>query len=160
MKKLILLFDLLIFIFQSNAKVKKLYDISADPSEQLQTAVKEAKKTDKHIMIQIGGNWCPWCFRFHDFHSDNKELDSMMSADYILINVNYDPKLNNPFFAKLDYPQRFGFPVIVILNKYGNRLHTQDSWYLEDGKDGYDYEKFKTFLRNWTPAAVKPSSYK
>ena len=110
-------------------------------------------------MVQIGGNWCSWCFKFHDFYSNDKELDSLLESNYVLINVNYNPKNKHDLFKQLDFPQRFGFPVIVISDAEGKRLHTQNSWYLEDGKGSYDREKFKSFLKNWTAKAVDPESY-
>ncbi|MCD4792570.1 MAG: thioredoxin family protein [Bacteroidales bacterium] len=133
---------------------KILYDINADPLQQFEKAIKEAEKTNKHVMLQIGGNWCPWCFRFHDFYKNDAELDSLLKTNYVIINVNYDPKKKQELFTKLGFPQRFGFPVIVITDAAGNRLHTQNSWYLEDGKDSYNKEKFKSFLKNWTVEAI------
>ena len=44
------------------------------------------------------------------------------------VRVNYDPKnKNEEVLAELGYPQRFGFPVFVILDANGNRIHTQNS---------------------------------
>jgi hypothetical protein len=57
----------------------------------------------------------------------------------------------------LENPQRFGFPVLVVLNSNGQRIHTQDSGLLESG-DGYDPKKVIGFLKNWTPAALVQTS--
>jgi hypothetical protein len=54
---------------------------------------------------------------------------------------------------KLNHPERFGFPVFVVLDEQGRVLHTQDSSFLEEGK-GYDKEKVLRFFNNWTPKAV------
>ena len=140
---------------------EKLYDTNADGLQQFKSAVKQAGEEHKNVMIQIGGNWCSWCYKFHDYYTNDAKLDSMIKADYVVIRVNYDKSLKNEkLFAQLDYPQRFGFPVIVICDAEGNRLHTQNSWYLEDGKGSYDREKFLAFLKNWTVKAVSPESYK
>ncbi len=140
---------------------EKLYDTNADGLQQFKTAVEKAKSNNKHVMIQIGGNWCSWCYKFHDFYKNDKQLDSLINNDYVVIRVNYDKSMKNEkLFAQLGYPQRFGFPVIVICDAEGNRLHTQNSWYLEDGKGSYDREKFLAFLRNWTVKAVSPESYR
>lgn len=162
MNKTVLLFLLFVFISLSGISQdkKKLYNINLDPVEQFKEALVLAKESGKHVMIQIGGNWCPWCYRFHDFHNNDPELDSLMKADYVLINVNYDPKKSKELFTMLEFPQRFGFPVIVITDADGKRLHTQNSWYLEDGAKSYDREKFKVFLKAWTKKAVDPDSYK
>jgi hypothetical protein len=59
----------------------------------------------------------------------------------------------------LGYPQRFGFPVLVVLDANGNRLHTQDSSLLEKEKS-YDFDKVKAFLENWSPSAFDATKYK
>lgn len=55
---------------------------------------------------------------------------------------------------RLNNPQRFGFPVFVVLDETGKVLHIQDSSFLEEGK-GYNEEKVLRFLKSWTPQAVK-----
>ena len=55
---------------------------------------------------------------------------------------------------RLNSPQRFGFPVFVVLDEQGKVLQHQDSSYLEEGQ-GYDKEKVMHFFKNWTPKAVK-----
>ncbi len=140
---------------------ERLYDVNADGMQQFKTAVEQAAKEHKNVMIQIGGNWCSWCYKFHDFYKNDAVLDSMIKANYVVIRVNYDKSLKNEeLFAQLGYPQRFGFPVIVICDAEGRRLHTQNSWYLEDGKGSYDRKKFVAFLKNWTVKAINPESYR
>jgi len=46
----------------------------------------------------------------------------------------------------LGYPQRFGFPVFVVLDDKGNRLHTHNSDYPEEGKY-HSKEKVLEFLK-------------
>ena len=60
--------------------------------------------------------------------------------------------------AELEFPQRFGFPVFVILDGSGKRIHTQNSAFLEKDKS-YDKEKILRFLKNWSPDALDPASY-
>ncbi|HSI90563.1 MAG TPA: hypothetical protein VK927_05565, partial [Adhaeribacter sp.] len=59
---------------------------------------------------------------------------------------------------ELDYPQRFGFPVFVVLNEKGQRLHTQNSAYLEEDK-GYSRKKVLEFLQQWSKPALDPANY-
>ena len=161
MKQLLLIhFFIIILVNTGYTQARKIYDIDADPAKQFAEALSEAKKTSKHVMVQIGGNWCSWCFKFHDFYSNNNELDSLLHSNFVLINVNYNPKNKHDLFKKLEFPERFGFPVIVITDADGKRLHTQNSLYLEDGKGSYDKEKFKMFLKGWTVKAIDPESYK
>ena len=60
---------------------------------------------------------------------------------------------------KLDFPHRFGFPVLVILDHEGNRIHTQNSVYLEEDK-GYSKKKLIGFFKDWTVGKVDPGNYK
>jgi len=154
---LILLF-LIIFSNQLFSQTK-IYDVNANPTKQFEEALILAKSQNKHVMLQIGGNWCSWCIKFHNFYKNDAELDSMVNADYIVINVNYNPKNDMTFFTKLKFPQRFGFPVLVVTDADGNLLHTQNSWYLEDGGKSYDKKKVKSFFKNWNAKALNPNSY-
>jgi hypothetical protein len=109
--------------------------------------------------VQVGGNWCPWCVRLHNFFESNAKVDSILNMDYVLVRVNYSPEnKNREVLASLDYPQRFGFPVLLVLDRDGRRLHTQDTGLLELDK-GYDPEKVCRFLLNWNRVAVDPESY-
>jgi hypothetical protein len=76
---------------------------------------------------------------------------------YVLLNTSKE-KRNYNILSDLGFPQRFGFPVMVILDKLGNRIHTQNSEFLEKEKT-YDEKVVASFLRHWSPAAIDPKSY-
>jgi hypothetical protein len=82
-----------------------------------------------------------------------------MKADYVftLLNTSKEKK-NMDILAELDYPQRFGYPVMIILDQEGNRIHTQNSVFLEKEKS-YDEKVVTQFLKHWSPAAVDPKNY-
>jgi thioredoxin-related protein len=138
----------------------KIYNPQADAHKEIALAIEKATQSGKHVFLQIGGNWCPWCIKFHRFVHDTPALDSLINANYIVCLVNYSKEnKNSEVLAELGYPQRFGFPVFVILDSQGKRLHTQDSGLLESG-EGYDVKKVQSFLQNWAPDALNPTSYK
>lgn len=136
-----------------------IYNPAADAKADILSAVKKAKAENKQVLLQIGGNWCPWCVKLHKlFHTDAK-IDSMLKANYVFVLVNYSKENKNLAVLKeLDFPQRFGFPALVVINQEGKRIHTQDSGLLESG-DGYDPKKIETFLKNWSVAALDPKNY-
>lgn len=139
---------------QQNTPSKPFYNPKADAHADIKNAMIQAQKEHKNIMLQIGGNWCIWCTRFHNLIETNDSLHQLMNNNYVYLPVNYDQNnKNSPLWAELGYPQRFGFPVFVILNDEGKIIHTQNSAYLEDGK-GHSPEKVAQFLKNWSPAAV------
>jgi len=163
MKNFILIFVFLnaisLIMAQSNDDKNKLYNPMADASADIDNALRLAQEQNKHVMIQIGGNWCPWCIKVHKFINENALIDSIIKADFVFILVNYSKENNNfDVLKKLEYPQRFGFPVFVVLDEKGKRLHTQDSGFLEK-EDTYDTKKFKTFLLSWNKNALTEEKY-
>ncbi|MFM9910839.1 MAG: thioredoxin family protein [Chitinophagaceae bacterium] len=137
-----------------------LYKPDEDASVALSNVIKEAKASGKHVMIQIGGNWCVWCARFYDFVNNDKQLDSSSKAGYVVYHLNYSKEnMNKELLAKFGYPQRFGFPVFIILDGEGKRIHTQNSSYLEQDKS-YSKEKILEFFESWNPKALDPIQYK
>lgn len=137
-----------------------LYKPEEQAEKAIQEAVKQAKKEGKHVFIQAGGNWCIWCARFHAFISSDASLDSLVQKNYVVYHLNYSKEnYNKKIMAKYGFPQRFGFPVFLVLDGDGRLLHTQNSAYLEEGK-GYSREKVKEFFEHWSPAALDPGQYK
>ncbi len=136
-----------------------IYDPKANAEKDIKNAVSRAAREHKHVFIQIGGNWCIWCVRFNNLVNADTELHRLLYDNYEVIHVNYSPEnKNEKVLAQLGYPQRFGYPVFVILDAKGNRIHTQNSGYLEEGK-GHSPKKVAEFLKQWSPAALDPKSY-
>lgn len=143
-----------------NIDSSKLYNPSANAEKDIVSCIKLAKQQNKHVLIQAGGNWCVWCLRFNKFIHDDKEIDSIVEKNFVVYHLNYSKEnKNDKIFAKYQFPQRFGFPVFIILDAKGNKIHTQNSAYLEDGK-GYSKQKVIDFFNSWTPEALNPNSYK
>ena len=136
-----------------------LYDPMANAQQDIKQAVDQAAKENKHVLLQIGGNWCVWCLRFNKLTTTDTTLNRLLSDNYVVYHLNYSPEnKNEAMLAQLGYPQRFGFPVFVVLDAKGNRLHTQNSAYLEEGK-GHSPKLVAEFLQGWAPSATDPKHY-
>lgn len=146
---------------QSNGQEKfNLYNPEADAQKEIAEAVVKAKSENKNVFLHIGGNWCGWCKLFDDLIQSDEELKSLLHDNYEVVQVNYSPENKNlDVLASLDYPQRFGFPVFVILDSDGKRIHTQNSGLLEEGR-GHSKRKVQEFLMQWSPKALDPANYK
>jgi len=160
MNKLILLAMLLFGTIASQAQKNKLYNPDANALKDIAAAVKQAKAQKKYVLIQAGGNWCKWCIEFNRVSKEDKAIDSVINAGFVVYHLNWDKDhQNHAAFSKLNYPQRFGFPSFIILNEKGERIHTQNSEYLEDGKNSYNHQKVQSFLEMWSPRALNPKMY-
>jgi len=160
MKYTILILTILVgFQFGIAQEKFNIYNPQADALQELRDAVTEASHTNKHVLVQVGGNWCGWCKLFHELTTTDEELKKFIAENYVVVHLNYSKENENLETLKsLDYPQRFGFPVFVILDGTGKRIHTQSSGYLEEGK-GHSQKKVMEFLQQWSPAALNPANY-
>lgn len=144
----------------SYAQETKLYNPSANAEKDIEAAIKQAKKEHKFVLLQAGGNWCSWCIEFARFAKADPQIDSVMKSGFVWYHLNWSKEnKNDKLMAKYGYPQRFGFPVFIILDGKGERIHTQNSSYLEDGKKSYDKNKVQDFLEMWSPRALNPEMY-
>lgn len=134
----------------------KIYNPELDGMKQLNEAIAKAKAANKHVFVQIGGNWCVWCIKFDAFCKEDAEITKLINDNYITIKLNFSPENRNEEATRFigGNPGRFGYPVFVILGTDGKRIHTQDSALLEQG-DGYGKAKVVSFLKGWTVEAIK-----
>lgn len=149
---------LLALTASAQSDLKKIYDENTDPVEQIDKAVRQAKKEGKFVISQVGGNWCRWCLMFADFVEKDAELTHFIDENFVFIHSNYNPRERAgektlEMLKKLGNPERFGFPVFVVMDQTGKVIHTQDSSFLEEG-NGYSRDKVVRFFQNWTPEAV------
>lgn len=158
----IALFAVTALLLNAQTALKKIYNEDINPIEQIDQALAKAKAENKHVICQVGGNWCPWCLRFADFISRDSTISQVIDENYVYIHVNYNPRkdedgakaqLTKAMLQRLNNPVRFGFPVFVVLDDNGKVIHTQDSSFLEEG-NGYDQKKVLRFFNCWTPKAT------
>ncbi len=158
-----------------DAPAVKVYDESADARKQIADALAAAKKDDKRVLIQWGGNWCPWCLRLNvQMHSDG-EIAGALSAHYVLIHVD----CGRPNGKNLDLAESYGaaagmraygFPYLTILDADGKVVVNQESRGLngmEPGTDKPEEERLKSghegakvlkfLLDNRAPVKAKPA---
>jgi thioredoxin-related protein len=156
-------FHFLLFTASGQQPAGKPYNPDTDARADIKAAVQKAKLENKHVLVQFGGNWCPWCLRFHAMVTGVPQLDSLMKADYVYVLANVPKEKDKrdwALFKEYDYPNRFGFPVFVILDGEGKKLNIQDSGLLEHCREtGYDTSSVVTFLKMWTVKALDPKTY-
>lgn len=134
---------------------EKIYDESINAMVQIDKAIEEARRTNRMVICQVGGNWCPWCIRFSQFINQDKEIAEIVKKHFVYIHVNTSKENKNiEALKRLGNPGRFGYPVLVILDHDGRVLHIQNSSYLEEGKT-YNRKLVIDFFLNWTREAIE-----
>lgn len=144
----------IIFLFAVNLlaqteKKEKLFDPSRNPFEDLKITIQEAIKSNKRIILDVGGDWCVWCHRIDAFMKNNEEIKSLLDMNYLILKVNYSKENKNEKFLS-QFPAIEGYPHFFVLDKNGTLLHSQNTGELEMEKD-YSKEKFINFLKKWKP---------
>jgi len=165
MKKLVILMVALFMVanFQpANAQeaqnANMIYNPNAYAKKEISEAIKKAKAENKHVFIQVGGNWCSFCRQFHAFINEDADIKKFIHDNYVFTLLNYSKENKNiELLARYENPGRLGYPVFLILDGKGRLIHTQDSGLLEEGR-GYSKSKVLTFLKNWTVAAIDPKN--
>lgn len=127
-----------------------IYDESADGAKQIAEALATAKKEQKHVLLQLGANWCDWCHMLYTLFQTNEAIAEELKSNYVLVLIDVNQGHNKDTDVMYGNPTRLGLPVLVVLDAEGKSLITQETGSLE--KDGrHDPEKVMAFLKAWTP---------
>lgn len=126
------------------------YDAARDAGLDLATTVERARTEHKHILVQVGGDWCGWCKRMSRFIETNDRVREHVGRNYLLMKVTYDEHQQNEAFLA-QYPKIKGYPHLFVLSADGALLHSQETADLEQGT-GYNEQVFVDFLDRWKPA--------
>jgi len=128
------------------------YDPNRSAEQDLKNAVVEAKRTGKHILLEVGGDWCSWCHIMDRYFDQNPGLTALRDTNYVTVKINWSKENENTKFLS-QYPKIPGYPHIFILDANGKPLHSQFTGDLEEGQS-YNLKKFTDFLKAWAPKQV------
>src|SRR6185503_10107417 len=117
----------------------RVYNETADAKQQISTALASAKKENRRVLVQWGGNWCVWCRRLHDLTTSNKELATELRNEYdvVYIDVGY-------FDKNLDLAEQYGaqwkkdgvgVPYLTILDAEGKAIANEETSQFESAKE-------------------------
>ena len=131
------------------------YDPKRNAAADIEAAVAEAGRSKRHVLIEVGGEWCVWCHRLDDYLKEKKKLKALLEKNFVVVKVNYSPENENEEVLSR-YPEVAGYPHFFVLDGRGKLLHSQDTAKLEKGKS-YHARRFKRFLTRWGPKRLVPS---
>lgn len=119
-----------------------LYDEKADAKQQIATALKAAKKNNRRVLIQWGGNWCGWCIKLHELCMKDAAIKKKLQYEYDVVHIDSaGPEKKNMDLAKsygAELPEK-GFPYLTVLDADGKVIANQETGALEiKAKEGED----------------------
>ena len=130
----------------------KLYDEQADARRQIAAALAKAKKENRRVLIQWGGNWCGWCLKLDELCKSDAKLRQKLQYEYDVVHVDAGREGKNLELAK-EYGaacEKEGYPYLTILDADGKPLaNTGTPPFENDPKDmkaGHSPEKLVNFL--------------
>ena len=135
------------------AALNAQFDPARDPVADLATAKVEAQRGGKRIIVDVGGEWCPWCHLMDGFIEGDAEIRRFRDANYVWMKVNYSEENENAAFLS-QFPAVKGYPHLFVLDADGTLLHSQFTGELEADKGqkkGYDRGRFFAFMKQWAP---------
>src|SRR5690606_38389351 len=111
---------------------REKFDPNRDAEKDIHAAIEEAKRTDKRILLDVGGEWCIWCHRLDEFFAENEYVNNFLHENFVVVKVNYSPENKNEKVLS-KYPEIPGYPHFFVLDTNGKFLHSQGTGELEKG---------------------------
>ena len=127
----------------------RVYDPKRDAEKDLRDALAEAGRSNRHVLIEVGGQWCSWCKVLDKYFVQHPSAAALRDKNYVVVAVNYSEENKNEAvlarFGKID-----NFPHFLVLDTGGKLLRSQETKVLEQGK-GYSRRRMREFLLKWAP---------
>jgi hypothetical protein len=131
----------------------KPFDPTRDSNKDLRAAMEQAKREHKNILMDVGGNWCPWCIVLDRTLNEDAELHALLEKNFVLLHVNFSRENENLDFLG-PFPKAKGYPAWYVLSPKGKLLKAEDTSELEQTHKldaGYNKETLRTFLTENAP---------
>ena len=123
------------------------YDSKRDPFADGRAAIALATKTNRRILIEVGGDWCKWCHILDKFIQSDVEIKEALERTFVVLKVNVSDENSNEKFLSA-FPKALGYPHMYITESDGRVVHSQDTAkFLVNLK--YSKRKFLAFLKDW-----------
>ena len=126
------------------------YDETADAHQQVASAIAEASKAQKNVILVFGANWCGDCRALNEqMHKD--ELAALIAANYEVVKIDVGRfTKNKDIAAKYHVPLAHGIPTLAVLDPGGKVLYAMDQGQFSNARS-MSYESIRDFFAKWVP---------
>jgi thiol:disulfide interchange protein len=124
-----------------------VYDPARDAGDDAVAALALAKRTNRMVLIEVGGDWCAWCHILDRFIRSHPKVGHRLYETFVVLKVNVSEDNDNAEFMA-SMPPVLGYPHMYISDADGNILHSQDTAdFLYDNR--YSEQRFMDFFDRW-----------
>lgn len=109
----------------------QVYPDPAQATADVANALKQARRENKRVILDFGGNWCPDCRVLDIYFHDAANLP-ILNRSFLLVHINvgsFDQNLD--LAAKYGIPLQKGVPALAVLDANGKLLYSQRSGQFE-----------------------------
>ncbi len=137
------------------------FDPQRDAVKDMMAAQNLAKATGKHLLVDVGGEWCSWCRMLDRFIASQPQIKALIDSQYVWVKVNYSPENKNTAVLSR-WPKAHGYPYLLVLDGAGRLLRAQGVQGLEieteiEGDENYDPDRVVAFLNRYATATKVPA---
>jgi thiol:disulfide interchange protein len=125
-----------------------IYNESADAKVDVAAAVARAKQENKRVLLDIGANWCGWCYLLHDVFDKDKQVHPIINAEYEVVMIDMGRTGKNSALLATYGIEPKGYPYLAVLDADNKLVTQQETGALEDGPK-HDPAKVAAFLNKW-----------
>ena len=125
------------------------FDPQRDAAGDIRAAVAAASREGKHVLLEVGGTWCPYCKILDRFFEEQPAITELRRKHFLFVKVNFSDENQNAE-ALSKYPPVRGFPHFFVLDEKGGLLRSQRVATLGTNT-GYSPERFRAFLQASAP---------
>lgn len=94
----------------------------------LNSALDEAKRTNKPVMVDFTATWCYYCKKLDETTLPNLGVQEKLSKNYVVAKIDVDKYSDAASQFKV-----YGYPTLVFLNPNGQEIKRQEGYIDADG---------------------------
>jgi thioredoxin 1 len=130
-----------------------LYPEVARAPADVESALKEAARTHRRVLVDFGGNWCGDC-KVLDINLRKPENRAVLDRHFVMVHVNVGDKGitdNFPMAERYGIPLKKGVPALAVLEPDGRVVYAQKNGEFESMRS-MDPKSVNDFLVKWKGA--------
>ena len=130
---------------------KHVYDEDANADKVVDEALARAKKNNKLLLIDLGGNWCPDCIILHNI-MEVPEMKKFIDAHYEVALVDVGRFDKNPQIgARYGYNTRLkGVPTVLVVDPKTNKVINGERVFALSTARSQTPQDLADYLAHWT----------